>query len=161
MGRRIYMTTDQVRFLQEMDVHLTSDGTVSDAQNVLNQNQQQLNQAKAMDGKKPNATITTPNSDNTKPTAYIQSSPGESASQALANNKETVQKAFDNNGSVTVEVNEGLSKRDIEKLRLENKKEQCINIVKNGKLLSKHDIKQQINALKEAFDAEAQIDKRG
>lgn len=148
------MTPEQVQFLQEMDVHLTSDGTVSDAQNVLSQNQQQLNQAKTMDGKKPNATITTPNSDNSKPTAYIQSSPGESASQALASNKETVQKAFDNNGSVTVEVNEEIAKKDIESLRSKCKKERCVNFLKNGKLRSKHNIEQEINALKEAIDAE-------
>lgn len=148
------MTPGQVQYLQEMDVHLTSDGTVSDAQNVLNKSQQQLNQAKTMDGRKPNATITTPKSDNSKPTAYIQSSPGESASQALANNKETVQKAFDNNGSVTVEVNEEISKKDIEKLRLEKKREQCSNILKNAKLLPKRSIELQVKALKEAITNE-------
>lgn len=104
--RTIYLTRDQIKRLNEMDVSLSSDGTVAGAQDVVNKNQAQFAQAKSMDGKKPNATITTPKTDNAKPTAHIQSSPGESPAQAISKNSETVQKVFDNNGSISVEVNE-------------------------------------------------------
>lgn len=120
--RTIYLNRDQIKRLNEMDIQLTSDGTVSDAQNIVNKSQAQFNQARSIDGKNPNATITTPQTDNTKPTAYIQSNPGESAAQAISDNSETVQKVFDNNGSVSVEVNEGAkySKKELKHIH-ENK----------------------------------------
>lgn len=105
-NKTIYLNRDQIKRLNEMDVSLNSDGTVAGAQDAVNKNQAQFTQAKSMDGQKPNAMITSPKTDNAKPTAYIQSNPGETAAQAISKNSETVQKAFDNNGSISVEVNE-------------------------------------------------------
>lgn len=136
-GRKILLTNEQIKRLNEMDIQLSSDGTVADTQNVLNKSQQQFNQAKSMDGKNPNATITTPNTDNSKPTAYIQSNPGESPAQAISDNSETVQKAFNNNGSVSVEVNENkyaqLTKKELMEIRK-----------RKGQILSKESILNEI-----------------
>ena len=114
--KTIYLSRDQIKRLNDMDVSLNSDGTVAGAQDVVNKNQAQFTQAKSMDGQKPNAMITSPKTDNSKPTAYIQSNPGESPAQAISDNSDTVQKAFDNNGSISVEVNENkrsITKKDI------------------------------------------------
>lgn len=124
--RTIYLTREQINTLNEMDVQLTSDGTVSDAQNVVNKSQSQFNQAKSIDGKNPNATIVTPKTDNTKPTAYIQSNPGESPAQAISDNSETVQKAFDNNGSISVEVNENAKYSKGELKKIHERKGSCL-----------------------------------
>ena len=69
--KTIYLSRDQIKRLNEMDVSLNSDGTVAGAQDVVNKNQAQFTQAKSMDGQKPNAMITSPKTDNSKPTAYI------------------------------------------------------------------------------------------
>lgn len=148
MKRKIYLTREQIERLSklnEMNVQLTSDGTVSDAQNIVNKSQAQFNQARSIDGENPNATIITPQTDNTKPTAYIQSNPGESAAQAISDNSETVQKVFDNNGSVSVEVNEGAkySKKELRHIH-ENK----------GNCFTKQSILEDIKkkkAIKEAY----------
>ena len=47
MKRKIYLTREQIERLSklnEMNVQLTSDGTVSDAQNIVNKSQAQFNQ---------------------------------------------------------------------------------------------------------------------
>lgn len=136
-GRKILLTNEQIKRLDEMDIQLSSDGTVAGTQNVLNKSQQQFNQAKSMDGKNPNATITTPNTDNSKPTAYIQSNPGESPAQAISDNSETVQKAFNNNGSVSVEVNESKYAPITKKELLEIRK-------RRGQILTKESVMRQI-----------------
>lgn len=144
--RTIYLSRDQIKRLNEMDISLASDGTVSGAQNIVNKSQAQFNQARSIDGKNPNATITTPKTDNSKPTAYIQSNPGESPAQAISNNSETIQKVFDNNGSISVEVNEGVkySKKELKHIH-ENK----------GNCFTKQSILENVKkkkALKEAYN---------
>lgn len=138
--KRVILNSHQLGKLNEMDIQLMTNGNAANAQSVLSKNKSQLTQAKQTDGKNPNAVLTSPKTDNTKPIQYVQSSPGETPEQAIqnANRDGSVDKTFNNGGSVSVEVNEGIfTKREIEEMRVRN-------ILRNGTKMSKRMFEQRM-----------------